>query len=87
MKTGEILRRSKCHVMPNIASNCQIIMYADDTVPLYCSESASDLQDTIKNELEDVIAWVKGNRLALNLTYTQYMIFLGGQHMSWQTLV
>ena len=52
-------------------------MYADDTVPLYCSESASDLQDTIKNELEDVIAWVKGNRLALNLTYTQYMIFWG----------
>ena len=72
---GPLLFTLMVNDMPKVTSNCRIMMYADDTVLFYSSDCASDLQDTLNKELDCVNAWVKGNRLVLNPTKTQYMIF------------
>ena len=56
-------------------SDCNILMYADDTV-LYCSSSqASVIQDKLNAELSKIDHWLSFNSLFVNVTKTEAMFF------------
>lgn len=56
-------------------SDCNILMYADDTV-LYCSSSqASVIQDKLNAELSKIDNWLSFNTLFVNVTKTEAMLF------------
>jgi hypothetical protein len=50
------------------------IIYADDTT-LYKTLDSNDPSQSINDELEHVNLWLKINKLSLNITKTQYMVF------------
>ena len=56
-------------------TNMKVINFADDTL-LYCGvDNLSGIQESIDNELKNIINWMQINHLKLNLTKTNYMIF------------
>ena len=61
--------------LPEVVSECNILMYADDTV-LYCSSSqASVIQDKLNAELSKIEHWLSLNSLFVNVTKTEAMLF------------
>ena len=61
--------------LPEVVSDCNILMYADDTV-LYCSSSqASVIQDKLNAELSKIDHWLSFNSLFVNVTKTEAMLF------------
>ena len=51
--------------LPEVVSDCNILMYADDTV-LYCSSSqASVIQDKLNAELSEIDNWLSFNSLLM----------------------
>ena len=53
--------------LPEVVSDCNILMYADDTV-LYCSSSqASVIQDKLNAELSKIDHWLSFNSLFVNV--------------------
>ena len=62
--------------LPEVVSECNILMYADDTV-LYCSSSqASIIQDKLNDELTKIDHWLSLNSLFVNVTKTEAMLFV-----------
>jgi len=51
------------------------IMLADDTTLLFSVKSLTCLQSTVNNELDKVSEWLKTNKLSINISKTNYMIF------------
>ena len=51
-------------------------MYADDTSITLGGEDAYQLLEDLRNELQDVIDWLRQNKLSLNVTKCEFM-FLG----------
>ena len=61
--------------LPEVVSECNILMYADDTV-LYCSSSkASVIQDKLIADLAKIDHWLSFNSLFINVTKTEAMLF------------
>ena len=57
------------------ASECSILMYADDTV-LFCSSSqASTIEMKLNEELFKIERWLFSNSLFINVTKTEAMLF------------
>ena len=53
----------------------QSLLFADDT-SIFCShKDANHLVSIVNNELAKIIIWLKVNKLSLNLTKTNFMIF------------
>ena len=55
--------------------NLNLLSYADDTTVYKSGKSLPDEIPQINNELEKLNQWFKSNKLALNLTRTNYMVF------------
>ena len=51
------------------------ILFADDTNILCCDRDLNELVGMINNGLEQLQVWFSVNRLSLNVTKTNYMIF------------
>ena len=61
--------------LPNVSSLTQSLLFADDT-SIFCShKDANHLSSIVNNELAKIIIWLKVNKLSLNLTKTNFMIF------------
>ena len=61
--------------LPNVCSLTQYLLFADDT-SIFCSHKyANHLVSIVNNELAKIIIWLKVNKLSLNLTKTNFMIF------------
>ena len=61
--------------LPNVSSLTQSLLFADDT-SIFCShKDANHLVPIVNNELAKIIIWLKVNKLSLNLTNTNFMIF------------
>ena len=61
--------------LPEVVSECNILMYTDDTV-LYCSSSqASIIQDKLNDELTKIDHWLSLSSLFVNVTKTEAMLF------------
>ena len=53
----------------------KFIIFADDTNIFYSSKNLKELQSTVNKELENLVCWIKANKLSLNVTKTNYMLF------------
>ena len=61
--------------LPEVVSECNILMYADDTV-IYCSSSkASVIQDKLIANLSKIEQWLSFNSLFINVTKTEALPF------------
>ena len=60
--------------LPFALHRTKVTMYADDTSISYSSKSISDLSNAINLDLQDLSAWLQGNKLSLNVAKTQSMI-------------
>ena len=57
--------------------NCQVLMYADDTVIYTSSQSITEIERALTNEMENISKWLDNNRLVINLKKgkTEVMLF------------
>ncbi|CAL4115926.1 unnamed protein product [Meganyctiphanes norvegica] len=64
----------------NDITNCsqmlKFILFADDTTVLYENSNIIKLNDTLVNEINKVFEWFSANKLLLNLSKTNAMLFL-----------
>ena len=62
--------------LPNVSSLTKsLLMFADDTSIFGSHKDANHLVSTVNNELVKIIIWLKVNKLSVNLTKTNLMIF------------
>jgi hypothetical protein len=61
--------------LPNISTKLTSVLFADDSNLFADGPNLSILQDQINNELPKLSEWLKVNRLSLNISKTQVMIF------------
>ena len=61
--------------LPNISSKLSFFLFADDTNIYYESDSLIELEKTINKELKLLSLWLNLNRLALNVSKTNFVIF------------
>ena len=61
--------------LPNSSSLLHFILFADDTNVFYSHKSLDNLMDLVNSELAAVADWFRANRLSLNLTKTNFIIF------------
>ena len=61
--------------LPIVSNLTQSLLFSDDT-SMFCShKDANHLVSIVNNELARIIIWLKVNKLSLNLTKTNFMIF------------
>ena len=64
--------------LPNVSNLTQSLLFSDDTsvTSIFGShKDANHLVSIVNNELAKIIIWLKVNKLSLNLTKTNFMIF------------
>ena len=61
--------------LPNVSSLTQSLLFADDTSTFCSHTDANHLVSIVNNKLAKIIIWLKVNKLFLNLTKTNFMIF------------
>ena len=57
----------------------KFFLFADDTNLYYESDDLHDLENVINHEIKHLSLWLKVNRLALNITKTNFVIFHSSQ--------
>ena len=68
--------------LPNISSKLKFYLFADDTNIFFESDNLDNLQCTINHELKKLTLWLNCNRLALNISKTNFVIPGGGSGKS-----
>ena len=61
--------------LPNISNKLKFYLFADDTNIFYQCSNLSELQNTLNRELKKLSLWLNSNRLALNISKTNFVIF------------
>ena len=61
--------------MENSSAIIDFVLFADDTTIMYSCDDFNQLQSTLEAEGNKVIEWLKANKLVINLTKTQSMLF------------
>ena len=61
--------------LPNISDKLKFFLFADDTNIYYDSDDLINLEKTVNNELKKLSQWLNVNRLALNVSKTNFVIF------------
>ena len=61
--------------LPNVSKNLNFYLFADDTNLFYQSDNLDELQKTVNKELKNIVVWLNANRLALNVSKTNFVIF------------
>ena len=61
--------------LPNVSRLTQSSLYADDTNTFFSHNDANHAVPIVNIELVKIIIWLKMNKLQLNLTKTNFMIF------------
>ena len=61
--------------LPNISKVLKFYLFADDTNIFYECENLSKLQRIVNKELKKLSIWLNSNRLALNISKTNFVIF------------
>lgn len=59
----------------SVSNVLKCILFADDTTLFYSGENLSDVLQTIQDEFQKIMNWFNANRLSLNLSKTNFMIF------------
>jgi len=61
--------------LPNTLTHSKCILFADDTTIFYSSKNLNELFNNIKSDLNVVTDWFKANKLTLNISKTNYILF------------
>lgn len=61
--------------LPNISNKLNFFLFADDTNIYYESKDLKELEKTMNKELKHLTLWLNLNRLALNVSKTNFVIF------------
>ena len=61
--------------LPKALKSTKCILYADDTTIFYSSDDMNTLYNTMNSELELLSQWYMANKLSLNTSKTQYVLF------------
>ena len=61
--------------LPNISSKPKFFLFADDTNIYFESNDLSKLEKTVNKELKKLYLWLNINRLSLNVSKTNFLIF------------
>ena len=61
--------------LPNISSKLKFYLFADDTNIFYEGSNLDVLERTVNKELKKLSLWLNANRLALNISKTNFVIF------------
>jgi len=61
--------------LPNALTNSKCILFADDTTVFKSSSNINDLIDSVESDLLTLNDWFRANKLSLNITKTNFMIF------------
>ena len=62
--------------LPNVSKKLKFYLFADDTNIYYESKSLKNLEKTMNKELEKLYEWLSINRLSLNISKTNFVIFM-----------
>ena len=57
------------------STSLDYVMYADDTTLFYTQPNLNNFEDNTNHELEKVSNWFKVNKLVVNLSKTNYIVF------------
>ena len=63
----------------NVSKKFSFILFADDTNALYSHHDLEYIINTVNNELPKLIEWFTTNKLSLNLSKTNYIVFRNQQ--------
>ena len=61
--------------LPKAVSVCKTILFADDTTLFKTGSNKKQLFVDIKNDLTQLINWFRANKLSLNISKTNYVLF------------
>ena len=61
--------------LPNISKICNFYLFADDTNIYYENDSLEEIEKIINIELKKLSLWLRINRLSLNISKTNFVIF------------
>lgn len=67
--------------MPYAISKANLTMYADDSTLYYTAAICAELNQLLSSELSIIHNWIKTNKLILNISKTNAIIF-GSNHSS-----
>ena len=61
--------------MPNCSKILRFIIFADDTNIFYAHNDIKTLIETVNSELKFLRNWFRANRLSLNISKTNFILF------------
>ena len=61
--------------LPNISTKLKHFLFADDTNIFFESSNLESIESTMNKELKKLSSWLISNRLALNISKTNFVIF------------
>ena len=61
--------------LPAAVQQCNVLMYADDTVLFFADRDSGVIQNVLTTELENLRAWLMENKLSLNREKTETVLF------------
>ena len=61
--------------LPNVSNELSFHLFADDTNLFFEASNLDTLQSTVNREMCKLVNWLNSNRLALNLSKTNFVIF------------
>ena len=61
--------------LPNISTKLNFFLFADDTNIFFEEKDHNIIQKTVNEELKKLVTWLNANRLALNVSKTNFVIF------------
>ena len=61
--------------LPSVFSKCQVLIYADDTVIYYASQTVAEIEQILTHEFACLYQWLQNNNLFLNVKNTEYLLF------------
>jgi len=65
--------------LPNVLNFSKIIMYADDVVIWYSHNCLNIVTDIMNSEMKNIYNWYTENKLSINFSKSNYMIFHGNK--------
>ena len=68
--------------LPNIFDQLTFFLFADDTKIYYESKNLKEIEKTVNEELKKLSLWLNINRLALNVSKTNFVIFRSCQKVT-----
>ena len=86
---GPLLFIIYCNDLPNALKSTKCILYANDTTIFYSSDDMNTLYNIMNSELELLSQWyiIMANKLSLNTSKTQYVLFSKDGRQTYDNLV